>query len=70
MSANPIHIVVNGEPLTLQGPSTVSELVASRNLRGPVAVERNEVLIPRAHHAHTLIHDGDRIEIVSFVGGG
>ena len=50
---------------------TVSQLVVVLGLGGgPVAVERNRDIVPRAHHATTLIEDGDVVEVVHFVGGG
>ncbi|KPF79217.1 thiamine biosynthesis protein ThiS [Brevundimonas sp. AAP58] len=35
-----------------------------------VAVERNLAIVPRSLHAQTALADGDRIELVQFVGGG
>ena len=35
-----------------------------------VAVERNLAIVPRSLHAGTALEDGDRIELVQFVGGG
>lgn len=35
-----------------------------------VAVERNREVVPRAEHDSTELRDGDRIELVTFVGGG
>lgn len=35
-----------------------------------VAVERNLAIVPRSLHADTALEDGDRIELVQFVGGG
>ena len=35
-----------------------------------VAVERNLAIVPRSLHAETALADGDRIELVQFVGGG
>jgi sulfur carrier protein len=35
-----------------------------------VAVERNRVVVKRAHFGQTVIHAGDEVEIVNFVGGG
>ena len=35
-----------------------------------VAVERNLAIVPRSLHAGTVLEDGDRIELVQFVGGG
>ena len=37
---------------------------------GPVAVERNGEVVPRAEHATTALAAGDAVEIVHFVGGG
>jgi sulfur carrier protein len=37
---------------------------------GPVAVERNKDIVPRAAHASTALCEGDVIEVVQFVGGG
>jgi sulfur carrier protein len=36
----------------------------------PVAVERNREVVPRARHADTQLAAGDRLEVVTFVGGG
>ncbi len=37
---------------------------------GPVAVERNGEVVPRAQHKQVVLVDGDRLEVVHFVGGG
>lgn len=65
-----MHLTVNGEKLELPEGSTVLDLIARLGLEGPVAVERNEAVVPRATHGTTELSDGDRIEIVHFVGGG
>jgi thiazole synthase len=66
-----IAITVNGEPRTLPEGSTVAALVAALGLPpAQVAVERNRVLVRRADHAATVLHDGDRLEVVTFFGGG
>ena len=50
---------------------TVAELVAHLGLgEGPVAVELNREIVPRAQHASRTIADGDVLEIVHMVGGG
>ncbi len=50
---------------------TVAELIARLTLsNAQVAVERNAVLVPKVQHSLTAILDNDRIEIVTFVGGG
>ncbi len=71
MSEGPIHIILNGEPRTLEGPTTLSNLLDSLGLGlRRVAVEKNRTVIPRAQHAAEPVEDGDTIEIVHFVGGG
>ena len=66
-----MHVEVNGEPRELPDAATVSELLAVMDLEGAlVAVERNEEIVPRAAHRHTTLADGDRVEVVRFVGGG
>ncbi len=64
-------IRVNGEPLEITAGWTVADLVASRGLRPEqVAVEVNQELAPRATHPERTLADGDRVEIVTLVGGG
>jgi sulfur carrier protein len=51
--------------------TTVRELIAHLGLGdGPVAVEQNREIVPRAEHATRRVQSGDTIEIVHFVGGG
>ncbi len=64
-------VQVNGEPRELAPGSTVAALLAALGLGDrPVAVERNAEIVPRARHASTPLADGDRLEVVQFVGGG
>jgi thiamine biosynthesis protein ThiS len=66
-----MRLVVNGEERQIEANATVEELLASLGLRGTlVAVECNEEVIPRARHTSTVLKEGDRIEVVHFVGGG
>ena len=66
-----MQIVVNGEPREVAQPLTVADLLDELNLppRG-VAVEVNLQIVPRARHAELRLQDGDRLEVVSLVGGG
>ena len=65
-----MKIILNGEPHET-GARTIAGLVESLGLDiRKVAVERNLVLTPRSLHAETAVEEGDRIEIVQFVGGG
>jgi sulfur carrier protein len=64
-------LTVNGSPLEVDDAMTIRGLVERLELTGgPVAVERNGQVVPRAKHAETQLCDQDQIEIVHFVGGG
>lgn len=62
---------VNGEERSLEAVTDVAGLVAALGLDGrKVAVERNLEIVPRSTYGLTPVLDGDRIEIVHFIGGG
>jgi sulfur carrier protein len=66
-----VRIQVNGEPRELPDGTTVVLLLERLGVTsGPVAVERNTEIVPRAEHASTVLHEGDEVEVVQFVGGG
>ncbi len=66
-----LRLTVNGEPRTITAPATIASLLAELGLVATkVAVERNLRLVRRAEHASTALVDGDRIEVVTFFGGG
>ena len=66
-----MDIRLNGEPLALPAPCTVTELLAAQGLaERRVAVEVNGEIIPRGRHADHLLADGDVVEIVHALGGG
>lgn len=66
-----MNVVVNGEPRDVPSGTTVEALLRELGLAGrPVAVERNTEIVPRSAHAATPLADGDRVEIVTMVGGG
>ncbi len=66
-----LDIVVNGTPQRIARASSIADLVRSLDLDpARVAVERNRVIVPRSTLAEAALADGDRIEIVEFVGGG
>ena len=66
-----MNLCVNGESLDVPAALTVRQLIAHLGLdSGPVAVERNRDVVPRAAHESTILAEGDTIEIVHFVGGG
>lgn len=66
-----LTLTVNGESREVPAGITVRGLLEHLGLtEGPVAVERNREVVPRAAHATTVLADRDVIEIVHFVGGG
>lgn len=70
-AADPAPVIrVNGQERPLPSPPSVAGALAALGLRGPVAVEVNGALVRRAEHARTEVAPGDRLEVVTFVGGG
>jgi thiazole synthase len=66
-----ISILLNGEPRSIAPSTTIAALAADLGLDpAKVAVERNLVIVPRSTLAQVIIEEGDRLEIVHFVGGG
>jgi sulfur carrier protein len=67
-----IEIVVNGQPRLVSEGSSLADLLRQLGLaeRSRLAIERNREVVPRARLADTALALGDRIEIVTFVGGG
>jgi sulfur carrier protein len=66
-----MQVVVNGAPRDVPDELTIAALVAHLGLAdGPVAVEINREIVPRAEHGTRKVAAGDAIEIVHFVGGG
>ena len=66
-----MEVTVNGSAREIPDGLTVKDLVTHLGLSGgPVAVEINREIVPRAEHATRSVATGDAIEIVHFVGGG
>ena len=64
-------IVLNGERRAVESGLSVAELLYGLGLdSGMVVVERNRRILARADLADTPVEDGDRFELVHFVGGG
>lgn len=64
-------IQVNGQPREIACGASVSQLLAELGVTQPhVAVELNLEVVPRARHAATMLHEGDKLEVVTLVGGG
>lgn len=66
-----MEIFVNGEEQRFETPLNVSGLLDALDLEPrKIAVERNLKIVPKSRYAETALSDGDKIEIVQFVGGG
>lgn len=65
-----MKVTVNGAPREVPDGLTVRALVAHLGVEGPVAVEVNREIVPRAEHDARRVESGDALEIVHFVGGG
>jgi sulfur carrier protein len=66
-----VRITVNGRERDVLEGTTVGSLLTSLDVKTKaVAVERNLEIVPKAEHATCLLGDGDRLEIVTLVGGG
>lgn len=68
---NGIHIQVNGESKPWRMHGTVADLLHELDIKTErVAVELNLEILDRATFAQRHLQDGDRVEILSFIGGG
>lgn len=66
-----MQIFLNGESQEIDAGTSIEALVRTLadDPRG-IAIERNLEIVPKGEHANTLLEDGDRLEVVQFVGGG
>lgn len=66
-----IEIVLNGEPHRIRPEKNLSEFLVELKLQPKyVAVELNERVVPRGQLGNVRLQSGDRVEIVTLVGGG
>ena len=66
-----MQVRINGEARTFDAPMTVAALLAELGFDARrIAVERNREIVRRSAFAETALDDGDRVEIVHFIGGG
>ena len=66
-----MQVFVNGDPFEIKEGAVVNDLVKALtdDPRG-IAIELNREIVPKSKHAETSLNDGDRLEVVQFVGGG
>lgn len=66
-----MQVTINGEIRQLNDGTTVRLLLDQLQIQATrVAVELNQEIVPKAGYAERTLQDGDKLEIVHFVGGG
>ena len=66
-----MQLTINGETREFEPPMTVGDLLGDIGLDArKVAVERNLEIVPKSNYGGVGLEDGDRLEIVHFIGGG
>ena len=64
-------ITVNGKQIQLTPEMSVADYLEQNNYQiNRIAVEMNEEILPKYSYSETMLKDGDRLEVVTFVGGG
>ena len=64
-------ITVNGKQIRLTSEMSVADYLEQNNYQiKRIAVEMNEEILPKYSYSETMLKDGDRLEVVTFVGGG
>lgn len=64
-------ITVNGKQIQLTSEMSVADYLEQNNYQiNRIAVEMNEEILPKYSYSETMLKDGDRLEVVAFVGGG
>lgn len=64
-------ITVNGKQIQLASEMSVADYLEQNNYQiKRIAVELNEEILPKYNYSDTMLKDGDRLEVVTFVGGG
>ena len=66
-----MHVFINGDEKSFADSLSLAQLIEQLAMKGDrVAVELNREIVSRAQWSETSLRDGDRLEIVHFVGGG
>ena len=64
-------ITVNGKQIQLTSEMSVADYLEQNNYQiNRIAVEMNEEILPKYSYSETMLKDGYRLEVVTFVGGG
>ncbi len=66
-----MQIIINGEEKEINSDISIDKLIEVLNIDSKkIAIECNLEIIPRSEYSTTIISDGDKLEIVHFIGGG
>ena len=66
-----VKIIVNGEEISIPEDSNIQDLVAKLGYKNKrIAIEVNELIIPKSKHQSYLLESSDRVEVINAVGGG
>lgn len=66
-----LDVTINGEEQALEPGLSLADLLVTLGItKGKVAIERNLEIVPRSLYSETMVEEGDRLEIVHFIGGG
>ena len=66
-----LNVMLNGEARQLSGPLSIAAMLTGLGLDpSKIAVERNLAIVPRSTYDAVAVEEGDRFEIVHFIGGG
>ena len=63
-------VIINGKSFDIAGKSIEKYLMNAGYNTERVAVELNGDILPKSQYENTYLNDGDKVEVVSFVGGG
>lgn len=66
-----IKVIINGAEETLEGATTILKLLEDKHITpGHVAVEVDSVVVDQGDYSSSVLKDGDRVEILYYMGGG
>ena len=66
-----MEILVNGEKISLPEDSNIENLIAHLGYQNQrIAIEINELIIPKSNHSSFLLKELDKVEVINAVGGG
>ena len=66
-----MQVVLNGEKETLEDALTLAQLIERKGLAEKrIALEVNEQIISKSRHPQFVLNDGDKVEIITAIGGG